>query len=138
MKETICSCHKCVKMCEDRPCWPTPEEADQLIENGFADKLMLDWWSACGPDDEDIFLLGPAIVGREGQYAPSFPWGRCNLLTENGMCSLHDKGLKPLEGRLANCKTDQPKLHGFVARKWDCELGRAVVARWKNMMGLED
>lgn len=137
-KETTCSCQKCVSMCKDRPCWPTPEEAERLIENGFADKLMLDWWCGGGEGDTDIYLLGPAIEGHEGQRAPYWPWGRCNLLTKDGLCSLHDKGLKPLEGRAASCKTNKPKLHGFVAMTWNCDLGRAVVAKWKTMMGLDD
>lgn len=137
-KETTCSCRDCVKMCEDRPCWPIPEEAEKLINAGYADKLMLDYWVGGGPNDEDIHILGPATVGREGRHAPFIPYGRCTLLTDKGLCPLHDKGLKPFEGRMATCKEqDGIELHEYTAMTWNSNKGREVVARWQELMGLD-
>lgn len=108
-KETQCACSKCVTMCERNPCWPTPDEARTLIAAGYGDRLMTDWW-----DDfpNDTHLLCPAAEGHENRMAPAGPmffqidWhkGRCTFLTKEGKCELHTSGLKPLEGRVADCK----------------------------------
>jgi hypothetical protein len=48
------------------------------------------------------------------------------------MCQLHDMGLKPIEGRLANCRNPNKKLHKLVASMWiGSEEADAVVADWR-------
>lgn len=130
-----CSCERCRRMCEERPCWPTPAEAIALLDAGRGSSLMLDYWSGGFPSPEDEFpdsvdILGPAIVGCEGRGAPFWPGGRCTFLSQQGLCSLHDRGLKPAEGRKAGHVTPDG-LHKAVARTWDSDLGRAAVARWR-------
>jgi hypothetical protein len=89
---------------------------------------MLDYWAA----EDDIELLCPAIRGYENQGAPFFPKGKCTFLNAQGLCDLHDKGLKPIEGRLADCKNPSGgQLHKAVADLWNTEEGRAVIARWR-------
>lgn len=129
-QETTCSCYTCKSMCEYKPCWPTPEEAQALIAAGYSDKLMLDWWE---DPKGDIEILSPAIVGQESHYASSiFPVGRCTFLSKAGKCKLHSLELKPIEGRLSDCSNEhQDDLHYLVAKTWDNKAGRALVVRWK-------
>lgn len=108
-----CTCDKCKKMCE-MPCWPLPEEAAAIEAAGFGDRLMRDWWvkvsrEAGGRTDTSVYC--PASKGYEGMDAPE--WGMwelgdprrvgCTFHTEAGLCMLHSLGLKPLEGRAAEC-----------------------------------
>ncbi len=123
-----CSCEECAEMC-NRPCWPTPEEASKLIELGYGDALMLDYWSA----SPDIYLLCPAEKGREGMTASFIPTGGCVML-KDGLCALH--GIcKPLEGRAAHHAKCPDGLHQSVAALWDSDEGRAVVDTWRNERG---
>ena len=122
-----CTCEECKEMCQ-RPCWPTPEEAKKLIEAGYGDRLMSDYWARA---ESDIHILGPALKGYEGQSTPFWPKGQCTFQDENGLCQLHDKGLKPYEGRKALCNGRTPKgLHEEVAMMWDNEEAQALVDKW--------
>ena len=101
----------------------------KLMDEGFGDKLMLDYWVA----EDNIYLLCPAIKGCEGKDAPVFPKGECTFLNAQGLCDLHDKKLKPIEGRLANCKDPTGgQLHKAVADLWNTAEGRAAIDRWKG------
>lgn len=126
-------------MCKDRPCWGTPDGINKLIDAGFADKLMLDWWVK---PSGDVYIIAPAIVGREKRLAPSMPYGRCTLLTNEDLCPLHDRGLKPFEGRMAhhdhedNINSIQGQdLHNYVANTWNTPKGQEVVNKWKSTVG---
>ena len=125
--ESICSCKKCVTMCQTRPCWPTPQESKKLIENGFLNKLMLDWWVG---NNENIFVVSPAIKGYESKDAPYLPTGVCTFL-ENNLCKLHDLKLKPSEGRMSGCNKNVSSLHKDIAMLWDSDEGKEVVKLWK-------
>jgi hypothetical protein len=117
-------------MCR-RPCWPSPEEALKLIEAGYGDRLMLDWWVG---DGENIYILAPAIKGLEGKDAPSWPDGMCTFQRdEDSLCELHNKNLKPIEGRLARCKGGRNgrALHYAVAQLWDNDEARELIGNWK-------
>ena len=130
-----CDCDECVAMCERRPCWPTPDEARKLIHLGYAHRLMRDYWVG-DYEQGDTDIIAPAIEGREGRGAPWWPTGRCTMLTDDGRCALHDTGAKPLEGRMAICgDVDEPRdWHGDIAKMWDSDDGRAVVALWNNVI----
>jgi hypothetical protein len=83
-------------------------------------------------------LLGDRDWDRRGRGAPYWPEGRCAFLGKDHLCKLHDKGLKPIEGRLAMC-TDEAEaeggnLHEAVAVLWDSEEGRAVVKMWHEKL----
>ena len=126
-----CACAECVAMCQHRPCWPTPEDAQRLIEAGYADRLMVDWWF-----DRDlnktIYLLTPAIAGRESGEAPAHPEGQCTFLNADGLCQIHDSGLKPTEGQIALCGDRTPEgLHEQIARTWDEVAAQALIDRWE-------
>jgi hypothetical protein len=89
MNESRCSCEKCQRMCETRPCLPTPEEAARLDRT-----MRVDFGNG-------VVVTSPAIEGLEGQTVEGYRTGRCVYFAD-GLCSLHAKGLKPLEGRLAH------------------------------------
>lgn len=134
-------------MC-NRPCWPIPSEIAPIIAAGEGHRLMLDWWVGNFRDDNDeydgdVYILCPANPGREGQEASSSFWilsEGCAFHTSDGLCQLHDRGLKPLEGRVAHHRQQNSKVnvHELVARAWDTEEGRDVVAQWCSSMGVEN
>lgn len=136
-----CSCGTCRMMCEYRPCWPTPQEARKMIDAGLAPKMMLDWWEGERYDDgtEDIYILCPAAVGFEGQRAPggfmfSMPKLTCNLL-KSGLCSIHDSGFKPIEGRMAYHDGSRGDTHEATAESWNNREAQALVLEWMKLVG---
>jgi Fe-S-cluster containining protein len=152
-----CSCSSCVQACRDNPGWPTPEQAARFIDDGLAMRLMLDWLEpSSGHDvdnDERIYILAPASIGHEGEYAPEMEggifalfigWtkGRCTFLTKESKCEVHDR--KPIQCRAAlACVHDHAEARKAtsnyaVARLWFTDEGRALVARWREIVGLED
>jgi hypothetical protein len=106
-----------------------------LIEQGYAERLMLDHWVA----EPYVYVVCPAEKGSEGDYAPSWPGHGCVMQDAAGLCRLHDLGLKPAEGRLARCaNSERPTpsgLHRDVADTWDSQEGRDVVALWCRATG---
>lgn len=134
-KTDSCSCPECVGMCKRRPCWPTPHEAEKIIKAGHAKSMMLDYWvgSPKGkPSSPDTFIVGPAIVGYEGDTAPDTPIGRCTLLTEDGRCPLHGTGYKPYEARASSCTSEEGGIHQHVATLWESKKGIEVVKMWRK------
>lgn len=125
-----CDCAECREMCW-RPCWPTPAEARRLMALGHADRLMLDCWNSDWnlPYTE---ILCPAVRGYGGAHAPiarSALFGGCVFWASGGACELHGV-CKPLEGRAASHDTPE-ELHLDMAKLWDTDDGRAVVAEWR-------
>jgi len=123
---TECSCETCVKMCEYKPCWNTPESALILMEEGYGPLLMLDYWCA----DPDIYILSAPIKGYEASLAPHTPTGKCALLKNNSLCEIHN--LKPTEGKLAICKPSKGNLHEEIVKSWDNDDARALIELWKE------
>ena len=125
-----CTCETCKAMCE-RPCWPTPKEAEKLIEAGFGNRLMEDYWAG---NSGNVSILCPALVGSEGHAAPSWARGKCTFQDKNGLCELHDLGLKPIEGRLADCQNEDAtkNLHEMVMVAWNNQGAVNLVHRWNE------
>lgn len=129
---TACSCQECKAMCERRPCWPTPSDARRLIDAGYASDLMLDWWFNTAAN-RTVYVLTPAIVGRESGQAPAIPSGRCTFFDEDGLCQLHMLNLKPTEGKQALCEDRTPQgLHERIAGTWDTLEGRDLIDDWER------
>lgn len=120
-------------MCR-RPCWGTPEDIEKIMDAGYSHRLMSEFWANAKEGQIDIDFPAPAIKGYEGKKSPFWPKSDegCTFWNEDGLCDLHDLGLKPIEGRLANCKSEDNMqgVHEEVARTWDTDKGRAVLARW--------
>ena len=126
---TSCMCDECKQMCQ-RPCWPTPEEAKKLIDAGYASRLMEDYWYR---SEGDIKILCPALKGYENRFTPFWPIGQCTFQDENGMCELHDKGLKPLEGRESLCHDRTPEnLRDKIVAIWDSSEAQKLVEEWEK------
>jgi hypothetical protein len=130
------ACGECVDMCARRPCWGTPDEIQKIIDAGHGDKLRLDNYVRV--DSDIILLVAPAAQGHEGTQLPWWPSGRCAFLTDGGLCSLHEEGLKPLEGRAADCQSDlngELDVHRLVAYSWRNAKARKIVAEWRAKYG---
>ena len=56
----------------------------------------------------------------------------CVFQSPEGLCELHNLGLKPAEGKKSCCKIDLDGLHWAVAETWESEEGRAIVELWKK------
>ena len=93
-----CYCVACKKACQHKPGWFLPGEAERVadylklsLKELFKTKLLVDWWA----DDPDIFLLSPAIVGKDaGVEFSTDPRGTC-VFFKNGLCAIHN--VKPAE-----------------------------------------
>ena len=92
-----CACSKCQNMCKTASCLGTPSDMLALIKAGFIDRLVKVDWAG-------LVHVGIPIV--EDVIMPLFDQekGSCTFFTAEGKCELHDLGLKPLEGKLADCK----------------------------------
>ena len=90
------------------------------MDAGLGHRLMRDYWVGGGHDDGDIHLVCPATPGYEQKMAQFFPSDGCTFQRTDGLCELHDLGLKPIEGRLALCGERTPKdMHFEVAQLWN-------------------
>lgn len=94
MKPSACSCDTCKNMCRTTPCIGTPQDIRKIIEAGHGDKLAHTFWAA----GLNIGMAPVPII------APLFDDKRkcCSFLKDDGLCSLHNSGLKPIEGKLTN------------------------------------
>jgi hypothetical protein len=122
-KEHSCSCHVCKAMCQQSPCFPTPEQVTELMKAGYTDRLAVGVYRNIGEYDYPVIM--PAKK----------PEGGCTFLTEAGLCELHDKGLKPLEGRLASHDAIDNGLRLWIARKWLTPAAQYLLVWWLERMG---
>ena len=125
-----CTCVSCQDMCR-KPCYPTPPDAEKLINAGFADKLRIEDSYETG-----VYVVAPVFKGRNGVDDPQYDYSRhdgCAFLCD-GLCELHDLGLKPLEGRLVihnghpASKQIPVNLHGRLVDLWNTNRGKRVVS----------
>lgn len=124
-KPISCKCQECKKQCKT-PCLGTPEDIQRLIDNGYKDKLFLSEWAVGkinGRLDHNIFMV-QALMTDDG----------C-IFFHDGLCELHDLGLKPTEGRLSHHSI---KLENYsftkglsynVAKLWEEEDNAELVYR---------
>lgn len=87
-----CQCAHCKAQCRRTPCLGTPQDILALIEAGYRDRLGLTAWMV-GMAAGAIPFPVPMV------QAVRTPDG-CAFF-EEGLCILHDLGLKPTEGRLS-------------------------------------
>lgn len=94
MRVHSCSCNDCQGMCRSTPCIGTPEDILRIINAGHIHKLELTKWGAgtiiCGMPI--ILMVTPRQLDN----------GQCSFFTPDGLCELHEAGLKPTEGKLAH------------------------------------
>lgn len=113
--ELPCSCEKCKNMCKS-PCLGTPLDIEAIIDAGFASKLSKTKWMVglVYAREPPIDMLAPDIID-----------GWCAFRTKDGMCELHNLGLKPTEGVLSSCRDNQVEYKDsilrIVAHEWEKE-----------------
>ena len=134
-----CRCQVCSYGCTLRPGWPLPAEAEAYLDAGLAHRLMLDYWARNDGTKNDVGILCPAIVGREGQAAPFWPHGPCTFYV-GGRCEIHST--KPHECGVAGCAAgfhDDGEAYSrwrfSIVRAWNTPRGRAAVERWRTVVG---
>lgn len=157
-------CARGVRMCKHTPCIGTVEDIRRIMDAGYSKALMLDYWTGTGdlearmsgafglknlpksdrdnPFNEDVLYLTPAIIGYGGRQTPYTKSGTCSFL-KNDLCSLHDKGLKPSQGRFACCsvervyRTEDNKKRDIderipILHTWNTQEGQDLIERWKK------
>lgn len=92
----VCDCERCKKMCRTAPCIGTPEDIQKLIDAGHANKLEIVSLHPRNEKGKKLKVSVPLIRPKRKQDCSD-----CIFFTDSGLCSLHDSGLKPLEGKLA-------------------------------------
>lgn len=132
-----CDCEICQTMCR-APCCGSVEDMEKLIEAGYADRLMFDdlpSMQSCGD------FLKPALKGYEGKQSPWEVSSKKGCTFWNkGKCELHDKGLKPIQGKLAihgGNKASSDQYAAISKRDWESPEGKAVIEKWKKLVGYE-
>lgn len=93
-KPIACKCAQCKEQCRT-PCLGTPEDILRLIKAGYGDKLKPTLWYVG-------VLVGhlkyPIPMIQAIQTAEDW----CIFRDADGLCSIHDLGLKPAEGKLSH------------------------------------
>lgn len=130
LTEYVCQCDACKGMCERAPCHGTPKEMQAIIDAGYGDRLWVnDQW-----DTEMVYIKPlPSPDSLTGGWVDLH--GRCPFYRD-GLCELHDKGLKPLEGRTA-IHAEGAKARGFylrqgIAKAWRKPYGQFVLKRFNE------
>ena len=94
MQESVCACDKCKKMCLTQPCLGTPDDIYKIIAAGHSSKLSLSYWltgMVTDSFDRPVQMIQPKALED----------GSCAFLDDQNLCTLHDLGLKPTEGKVA-------------------------------------
>ncbi|MDC1809117.1 hypothetical protein POZ03_01425 [Bacteroides uniformis] len=112
-----CSCEICQAQCRRAPCLGTPQDIWRLIKAGYKDKLSFTLWNVgyiVGEIDFGIPMVQPKLT----------PYG-C-IFFRNGLCELHDLGLKPTEGKLSHHTLGIDNLEFSMTLSWN------VAKEWMN------
>lgn len=126
-KPIECRCNLCKRQCHT-PCLGTPHDILRLMDAGYTSRLVRTTWLAgilMGITKKSITLIQPECL--DGAFNGSTDIGansHCTFQREDGLCELHDKGLKPTEGRLSH--------HSMKIDNWkpSKSISWAVVQEW--------
>jgi len=121
-----CSCNICLNYCR-RPGWWTVEEATRAMDEGYADRMMMEI------SPEFTFgVLSPAFKGNEKNLAIQvYSDQSCTFLKEN-LCELFGTNFQPLECRFCHhTRTGLGnKCHSAIENDWYSKEGQRLVIRW--------
>lgn len=120
-KPIECRCKTCQAQCMV-PCLGTPDDILRLIQAGYGDRLALTHWCVgllLGKMNYTVPMV-QAIQTDEG----------CTFF-HDGLCELHDKGLKPTEGRLSYHTITKENLKFSRTLSWN------IVQEWLSFDNLE-
>jgi hypothetical protein len=124
-KPTECNCSQCKSQCKT-PCLGTPDDILRLIDAGYTDKLAFTQW-AVGLFIGKLPFSIPMVQAIQTDKGCVF--------FRDGLCELHDSGLKPTEGRLSyhNIKLEnyifELSLPWNVAKEWLDENNRTKILK---------
>lgn len=113
-KVVECRCAACKAQCRT-PCLGTPEDILRLLKAGYKQRLSPTLWGV-GLVTGRLPYAVPMVQARQVD-------GHCTFFRD-GLCELHDAGLKPTEGRLSHHTVTRENLkfgHSLswnVAREW--------------------
>ncbi len=91
-KPCECRCERCRNQCRT-PCLGTPQDILRLIKSGFKGRMEPSLWAVGLVLGKFPFPI-PMVQARREKN------GFCTFY-HNGLCELHDLGLKPTEGTLS-------------------------------------
>ena len=120
-RPTECKCQLCKMQCHT-PCLGTPHDILRLIKAGYASRLAVTDWAAgiiFGVIDRPVTMVQAKQIG-DGDTDPD---AHCTFF-KDGLCELHDKGLKPTDGRLSH---HSHKIDNFKRNR---SISWAVVQEW--------
>lgn len=129
-KPVECRCARCREQCRT-PCLGTPEDILRLLKAGYKDRLAPTLWGV------------GLVLGRIPYVVPMIQARRINgycIFFRNGLCELHDAGLKPTEGRLSHHTITRENLKfgsslsWNVAREWLDERNNPVIEEIVRLM----
>lgn len=95
----------------------TPKDIEAIIDAGYADRLK-----------ETMWMVGYLAVKEKpiAMIQPTEKDGWCVFRRPDGLCELHDRGLKPTEGVLASCKV----IEEDDIPTYETSVLRAVAHEW--------
>ncbi|MBQ8629784.1 MAG: hypothetical protein IJ421_09975 [Prevotella sp.] len=117
-KPIECKCQKCKQQCKT-PCLGTPEDILRLINAGYKERLAVThWWVGIARGKLDFPVI--MIQARQEEN------GYCTFY-HDGLCELHDLGLKPTEGRLSHHSITKENYKFGKSLAWN------VAKEWMDM-----
>ncbi len=125
-KPISCKCKQCQQQCRTCPCLGTPADIERLIDAGYSEQLA-----------ETDWCVGK-LVGAIPYPIPMVQAIQTDtgcIFFHDGLCELHDKGLKPTEGRLSHHSTQLEKFRfrnsiaWNVAKEWINERNADTIRR---------
>lgn len=123
-------------MCHRQVCTPTPKDVLALMEAGYGYNMHATV-AMCYPTQlECITALGMYRAGKTDVNIVSFILPRkeegCIFLTPDNLCSLHDAGLKPTEGKLSLCSdnSDPSTMFYEILKTWATPEGADVLKQF--------
>ena len=113
-----CKCQKCKQQCKT-PCLGTPEDILRLIKAGYKERLAIThWWVGIARGKLDFPVIMIQARQEENGYCTFF---------RDGLCELHDLGLKPTEGRLSHHSITKENFKFGKSLSWN------VAKEWMDM-----
>ena len=115
-----CHCRRCQQQCIT-PCLGTPDDILRLMDAGYMDRLCITDWAAgvlMGVTRHLLTFIQADMLTDEKEKRT-----RCTFF-HDGRCELHEKGLKPTEGKLSHHSI---RIDNFRAGR---SLSWAVAQEW--------
>lgn len=134
-KENTCSCNGCKMMCKVSPCFPTPEQIEKYEKEGIMDFFSPTMW-ADRENGEVHVVFAPE--GHHHKTVNGIPLMRCVFHSPEDLCLLHDRGLKPTEGKLADHDDHSTDLRKHICSQWNNEEAQNIIRKYASPSFFEE